>query len=161
MPCISLSRPSSVLPCSSRHAYPAQAFPLLHVICLTPVCDMTHAYVRHDSLLCVKFWLHTTFFCVTCVTHILFDSFILGSLGVLYRIMRDFWKIVRKNWTEKSSEIIFFHFTHYLVYSNVTWLNSTLTILEHRSAKSFEFNVEKRSCDQHHTTHSSQWGLSE
>ena len=28
MPCVFLSRPSSVLPCSSRHAYPAQAFPL-------------------------------------------------------------------------------------------------------------------------------------
>ena len=27
MPCVFLSRPSSVLPCSSRHAYPAQAFP--------------------------------------------------------------------------------------------------------------------------------------
>jgi len=29
MPCVFLSRPSSVLPCSSRHAYPAQAFPTL------------------------------------------------------------------------------------------------------------------------------------
>jgi len=29
MPCVFLSRPSSVLPCSSRHAYPAQAFPYL------------------------------------------------------------------------------------------------------------------------------------
>ena len=27
MPCVFLSRPSSVLPCSSRHAYPAQPFP--------------------------------------------------------------------------------------------------------------------------------------
>ena len=27
MPCVFLSRPSSVLPCSSRHAYPAQDFP--------------------------------------------------------------------------------------------------------------------------------------
>ena len=27
MPCVFLSRPSSVLPCSFRHAYPAQAFP--------------------------------------------------------------------------------------------------------------------------------------
>ena len=27
MPCVFLSRPSSVLPCSSRHAYSAQAFP--------------------------------------------------------------------------------------------------------------------------------------
>jgi len=35
MPCVFLSRPSSVLPCSSRHAYPAQAFPniltVLHI----------------------------------------------------------------------------------------------------------------------------------
>ena len=28
MPCVFLSRPSSVLPCSSRHAYSAQAFPI-------------------------------------------------------------------------------------------------------------------------------------
>ena len=48
MPCVFLSRPSSVLPYSSRHAYPAQAFPQQKASWLEEISTM------HDWVVCCK-----------------------------------------------------------------------------------------------------------
>ena len=34
--------------------------PIIHVICLIHMCDMTHSYVWHDSFICVTWLIHVT-----------------------------------------------------------------------------------------------------